>query len=45
MKNAVIFSDSMVKGLKMKQFNSHMHGRKVYLKGFPGAKSDELIPT
>ena len=44
MKNVVIFSDSMVKGLKMKQFNSHMHGGKVYLKGFPGAKADEPNP-
>ena len=42
MKNAVIFSDSMVKGLKMKQFNSHINGGKVYLKAFPGAKADQL---
>ena len=42
MKNVVIFSDSMVKGLKMKQFNSHIHGGKVYLKAFPGAKADQL---
>ena len=42
MKNVVIFSDSMVKGLKMKQFNSHIHSGKVYLKAFPGAKEDQL---
>ena len=42
MKNVVIFSDSMVKGLKMKQFNSHIHGGKVYLKAFPDAKVDQL---
>ena len=42
MKNVVVFSDSMVKGLKMKQFNSYIHGGKVYLKAFPGAKEDQL---
>ena len=42
MKSVVIFLDSMVKGLKMEQFNSQIHGGKVYLKGFPGAKADEL---
>ena len=38
----VIISDSMVKGLKMKQFNSHFHGGKVYLKAFPSAKAHQL---
>ena len=42
MKNVVIFSDSMAKGSKMKQFNSHIYGGKVYLKAFPGAKADQL---
>ena len=42
MKNVVIFSDSMVKGLKMKQLNSHINDGKVYLKAFPGAKADQL---
>ena len=42
MKNVVIFSDNIVKGLKMKQFNLHIHGGKVYLKAFPGAKTDQL---
>ena len=42
MKNVAIFSDSMVKGLKMKQFNSHIHDGKVYLKAFHGAKADQL---
>ena len=32
----------MVKGLEMKQFNSHIHDGKVYLKAFPGAKADQL---
>ena len=32
----------MVKGLKMKQFNSHIHGGKIYLKAFPSAKADQL---
>ena len=41
MKNVVIFSDSMVKVLKMKQFNSHIHG-KVYLKVNPAAKAGQL---
>ena len=27
-RNAVIFSDSVVNGLKVKQFNSHIHGVK-----------------
>ena len=44
MKN-FIFSDIMVKGLKMKQFNSHIHGGKVDLKAFPGAKQDNLMTT
>ena len=42
MKNAVIFSDSMVKGSKMKQFNSHIHGGKFYLKAFPGVKAEKF---
>ena len=42
MKNVVIFSDSMVNRLKMKQFNSYIHGGKVYLKASPGAKADQL---
>ena len=42
MKNVVMFPDSTVKRLKMKQFNSHIHGSKVYLKAFPGAKADQL---
>ena len=25
-----------------KQFNSHVHGGKVYLKSFPGAKVDQI---
>ena len=32
----------MVKGLKMKQFNSHIHSGKVNLKAFPGTKADQL---
>ena len=40
MKNVVIFSDSMVNRLKMKLFNSYIHGGKVYLKASPGAKVD-----
>ena len=32
----------MVNGLNMEQFNSHIHGGKVYLKAFPGAKTDQL---
>ena len=42
MKNAVTFSDSMVKGLKMKQLNSHIHDDEVYLKVFHEAKADQL---
>ena len=42
MKNVVIFSDSMVKGLTMKQINSHIHGGKAFLKGFSGKKADQL---
>ena len=41
MKN-FIFSVSMVKGLKMKRFNSHIYDGKVYLKAFPDAKEDQL---
>ena len=39
--NVVIFSDSMVRRLKMKQFNSYVHGGKVYLRAFPVAKADQ----
>ena len=42
MKNVVNFSGSMIKKSKMKEFNSHIHGDKVYLKGFPGANADQL---
>ena len=42
MKNVVTFSDSMVKGLKMKQLNSHIHDDEVYLKAFHEAKTDQL---
>ena len=41
MKNVVIFPDSTVERLKIKQFNSHIHGGKNYLKAFPMA--DQLV--
>ena len=41
-KRVVIFSDSKVKRLKMKQFSSHIQGCKVYLKDFICAKADQL---
>ena len=40
--NFVIFSDSVVKVLKTKQFNPHIYCRKVYQKVFPGAKEDQF---
>ena len=42
MKSFVIFSDSKIQGLKMKQFNSYIQGGKVYLKAFHGTKADQL---
>ena len=38
----VILSDSMIKGWNTKQFNSHIRGGKVYLKTFPGTKTEKL---
>ena len=38
----VILSDSMIKGWNIKQFNSHIRGGKVFLKAFPGTKTEKL---
>ena len=43
--NVVIFSDSVIKVLKMKQFNYHIYCRKVYQKSFPEQKKTNLIIT
>ena len=41
-KKIVIFSDSIFKNLRMEEFNSFVKEGEVYLKAFPGAKTNQL---
>ena len=41
-KKIVIFSDSILKNLRMEEFNSFVKEGEVYLKAFPGAKANHL---
>ena len=41
-KKIVIFSDSILKNLRMEEFNSFVKEGEVYLKAFPGAKANQL---
>ena len=41
-KKNVIFSDSILKHLRMGEFNSFVKKGEVYLKAFPGGKANQL---
>ena len=41
-KKIIIFSDSILKNLRMEEFNSFVKEGEVYLKAFPGAKANQL---
>ena len=41
-KKIVIFSDTILKNLRMGEFNSFVKEDEVYLKAFPGAKANQL---
>ena len=42
-KNIVVLSDSILKTLQMKKFNSLLNGRVAHPKLFPGSKAKQLI--
>ena len=42
-KNIVVLSDSILKTLQMKKFNSLLNGRVAHSKFFPGSKAKQLI--
>ena len=48
-KNVVIFTDSMLKSLRMNEFNKYLNGGIAHLKSFPGSKAKQMdhhvIPT
>ena len=41
-KNIVLFTDSILKTLRMSELNRHINGGKVHLKSFPGSKANQL---
>ena len=41
-KNVVIFTDSMLKSLRMKEFNKNLNGGIAHLKPFPGSKAKQM---
>ena len=41
-KNILILSDSMLKTLRMREFNNHLEEGIAHLKAFPGSKSQQL---
>ena len=41
-KKIVIFSDTILKNLRIGEFNSFVKEDEVYLKAFPGAKANQL---
>ena len=41
-KNVVIFTDSMLKSLRMKEFNKNLNGGIAHLKPFPGSKAMQM---
>ena len=41
-KNIVLFTDSILKTLRMGELNRHINGGKVHLKSFPGSKANQL---
>ena len=41
-KSILILSDSMLKTLRMREFNNHLEEGIAHIKAFPGSKSQEL---
>ena len=41
-KNIVLFTDSILKALRMGELNRHINGGKVHLKSFPESKANQL---
>ena len=41
-KNIVLFTNSILKTLRMGELNRHINGGKVHLKSFPGSKENQL---
>ena len=41
-KDIALFADSIPKGIRMKDLNSRVKGRKIHLKSFPGAKASQM---
>ena len=41
-KNVVIFTDGMLKSLRMKEFNKYLNGSIAHLKPFPGLKAKQM---
>ena len=41
-KNIVLFTDSILKTLRIGKLNRHINGGKVHLKSFPGSKAKQL---
>ena len=41
-KDIPFFADSIPKGMRMKDLNSHVKSGKIHLKSFPGAKANQL---
>ena len=41
-KNIVLFTDSILKTLRIGELNRHINGGKVHLKSFPGSKANQL---
>ena len=41
-KNVVIFTDSMLKSLRMNEFNKYLNGGIAHLKSFPGSKAKQM---
>ena len=41
-KNVVIFTDSNLKSLRMKEFNKYLNGGIAHLKSFPGSKAKQM---
>ena len=40
--NVVIFTDSMLKSLRMREFNKNLNGGITHLKLFPGSKAKQM---
>ena len=41
-RKTIILSDSIPKGIRMREFNKHLNGSKAHIKAFPGATAKQL---